>query len=57
MITIEKLLCPVDFFPASHTAFKYATALAATHQRNCFKDTTNKTHPEDLCPESEFFPR
>lgn len=31
MLTIKNILCPVDFLPASHTALKYATALAAAH--------------------------
>jgi nucleotide-binding universal stress UspA family protein len=32
MITIERILSPVDFVPESHTALRYATALAAAHQ-------------------------
>src|SRR5262245_26318130 len=28
MITIKKILCPVDFFPASDAAVKYAAGLA-----------------------------
>ena len=31
MITIKIILCPVDFFPASRKALKYAAALAASH--------------------------
>ena len=31
MITIKKILCPVDFHPASQNALKYATALAGSH--------------------------
>ena len=31
MLTIKNILCPVDFLLASHTALKYATALAAAH--------------------------
>jgi nucleotide-binding universal stress UspA family protein len=32
MITIERILCPVDFLPESDTAIHYATALAAAHR-------------------------
>jgi nucleotide-binding universal stress UspA family protein len=31
MITIKKILCPVDFFPASNAAVTHATSLAATY--------------------------
>jgi nucleotide-binding universal stress UspA family protein len=31
MMTIRRILCPVDFLPAADTAFNYATALAASH--------------------------
>jgi nucleotide-binding universal stress UspA family protein len=31
MITIKKILCPVDFFPASHAAAKYAAAMASNY--------------------------
>jgi nucleotide-binding universal stress UspA family protein len=31
MINIKKILCPVDFFPASHAAVKYAAGLAANY--------------------------
>jgi len=55
MITIEKILCPVDFFPASHTAI--CDRSCGDSPEELLKDTTNKTHPEDLCPESEFFAR
>jgi nucleotide-binding universal stress UspA family protein len=31
MINIKKILCPIDFLPASQGALKYATALASSH--------------------------
>jgi nucleotide-binding universal stress UspA family protein len=31
MITINKILCPVDFFPASDAAVRYAAGLASTY--------------------------
>ena len=31
MITIKKILCPVDFFPASDAAVQYAVGLAANY--------------------------
>jgi nucleotide-binding universal stress UspA family protein len=31
MITIKKILCPVDFFPASDMAVDYAATLAAKY--------------------------
>jgi hypothetical protein len=31
MITIKKILCPVDFFPASDMAVDYAATLAARY--------------------------
>jgi nucleotide-binding universal stress UspA family protein len=31
MITIKKILCPVDFFPASNAAARYAAALASNY--------------------------
>ena len=31
MITITKILCPVDFFPASDAAVSYAAGLAANY--------------------------
>ena len=31
MITINKILCPVDFFPASDTAVSYAVDLGANY--------------------------
>jgi nucleotide-binding universal stress UspA family protein len=31
MVNIKKILCPVDFFPASDAAVNYAAALAATY--------------------------
>jgi nucleotide-binding universal stress UspA family protein len=31
MITIKKILCPVDFYPASDAAVEYATTLAANY--------------------------
>jgi nucleotide-binding universal stress UspA family protein len=31
MITIKKILCPIDFFPASETAADYAAGLAANY--------------------------
>src|SRR5262245_27776607 len=31
MITIKKILCPVDFFPASDAAVQYAAGLAANY--------------------------
>ena len=32
MITINKILCPVDFFPASDAAVKYAASLASNYE-------------------------
>jgi nucleotide-binding universal stress UspA family protein len=32
MITIKKILCPVDFFPASEAAVEYAAALASNYE-------------------------
>ena len=32
MISINKILCPVDFFPASDAAVHYATSLAANYE-------------------------
>src|SRR5437870_9824398 len=32
MITIKKILCPVDFFPASDAAVTYAAGLAAHYE-------------------------
>ena len=32
MITINKILCPVDFSPASNAAVKYAVGLAANYE-------------------------
>ena len=32
MITIKKILCPVDFFPASDAAVNYAAGLAAHYE-------------------------
>src|SRR5262245_15407150 len=31
MVTIKKILCPVDFFPASEAAVNYAAGLAANY--------------------------
>ena len=31
MITIKKILCPVDFFPASDAAVSYAAGLAGIY--------------------------
>jgi nucleotide-binding universal stress UspA family protein len=31
MVNVKKILCPVDFFPASDNAFKYAAGLAANY--------------------------
>ncbi len=32
MITVKKILCPVDFFPASDAAVSYATELARNYE-------------------------
>src|SRR5215510_545479 len=34
MITVKKILCPVDFFPASDAAVNYATELAGNYEAN-----------------------
>ena len=36
MITIKKILCPVDFFPASEAAVKYAAALALNYEAELY---------------------
>ena len=32
MITVKKILCPVDFFPASDAAVSYAAELAGNYE-------------------------
>jgi hypothetical protein len=36
MITIKKILCPVDFFPASDMAVDYAATLAAKYRAKMY---------------------
>ena len=36
MITIKKILCPVDFFPASEVGVKYAAALALNYEAELY---------------------
>src|SRR5262245_56772174 len=36
MITIKKILCPVDFFPASDRAVKYAAGLAKNYDARVY---------------------